>query len=1177
MKIKYFKIVQILFFNINSYLFTILILFNSPKLFSQTFPSGFSQVKVATIYYPTAMAFAPDGRIFATEKAGTVKIIKNGNVLSTPFLKVSVDQLNERGLSGIAIDPDFNNNHYIYIYYTATNPVHNRLSRFTANGDIALVGSERIIFDFDPSVNSIHNSGGMVFGSDGKLYLAVGNDNVNSYSQDLNNYKGKILRINPDWSVPEGNPFSGSEQAKRIWAYGLRNPWTIAVESGSGKLFVNDVGEASWEEINNATSGGKNFGWPITEGISSNNSYTNPVYAYRHGSTGTTDGCAITGGTFFNPTSTNYPNIYIGKYFFTDYCNNWINYLDISTGIVKENFASNLPGSSNYLKVGTDGNLYYFSIGQNSLYKIIYSNNNAPVITAQPASIAITAGQPASFNVSVSGALPISFQWRKNGVDIIGANSSSFIINSVQLSDAAQYSVKVTNNFGTIYSSNASLTVKEFNAKPTAIITSPNSGTKYHSGDLIAFSGNASDPEDINLPSSAYKWVVEFHHDMHVHPGPSVTEGIKNGSFSTAFGEPSANIYFRLILIVTDSKGLIDSAFVDIHPYTSMLSLSSQPQGLTLLLDDQPHQTNYSVKAVSGMTRSISANSPQTLNGINYVFDKWMNGGNSSQNILITDNDTSYTAVFKVNTSNILCTASGSISREYWSNINSTSLAEIPFNSLPNGISQLKLFEGPSNTAENYASRIRGYLCPPLSGNYTFWIASDNQSELWISGNDQPMNKLKIASVSSNTLSREWTKFSTQQSAPIYLNAGVKYYIEAIHREGTQGDNLAVGWQLPNGNLERPIPGSRLSPYLNDITNSPSISIVSPLANTTYPSPVNVNINAQVVGDNITKVDFYQGNTKIGEDFSVPYSYSWMNVLSGNYQLYAVCANSANQTATSQMVNISVTNCSTPIITPTGPTTVCSGSVTLKANTGPGFIYQWKKDGVNILGAINSSYTATTSGDYQVKIIVGSCIAWSAPTRVRIQSGLRAVITPSGSTSFCNGTSLNLFANTCSDYKYQWKKDGIDIPGATDTTYKVIVSGNYQLKITQGTLNAWSEILTVSVNNCKDLQSEQNNNLIGLDDTADKDSNELFQMNVFPNPNTGLFTIEFNMSIVKQEKIKLSLVNLLGEVVFYKEFINSTNSLKEMVELDNSVAPGIYTLVASIGDKTENTSIILSR
>ncbi len=1170
-----FKLLKNYFFSFVTFVFFIC----SNTLEAQTFPAGFSQIKVASITYPTSMAFAPDGRIFCTEKSGRVKIIKNGVLLSTAFLQVSVNQLNERGLSSIAIDPDFNTNHYVYIFYTtASTPIHNRLSRFTANGDVAVAGSEVVIYDFETCVNSIHNGGGMVFGADGKLFLALGNDNVNSYSQDLNNYKGNVLRINTDFSVPAGNPFTGSEVAKRTWAYGFRNPWSIGFQPGTNKLFTNDVGEGTWEEINNITGGGKNCGWPSVEGMSSNSAYTNPIYTYHHGATGTDFGCAITGGAFFNPTSSNYPSQYTGKYFYIDYCNHWINYLDLTNGAQKFNFATNLANALNYIKVGTDGNLYYFSISTNSLYKIIYSNNNSPGITAQPNNLSVSQGQQAVFNVAASGTNPLTYQWKKNGTNISGAYSSSYTINNVQTSDAGQYSVYISNSFGNVTSNAVTLTVTAFNAKPVATIITPPNGTFYRDGNTISFSGNGTDQEDGVLPASAFNWEVEFHHDMHVHPGPDISSGVKTGSFIASFGaEAAANVFFRLILYVTDSQGSKDTAFVDIHPVTSTLSLASQPSGLQIQLEGLPHTTPYSTLSISGMTRTLGIATPQVLNGINYVFDHWVHGGNATQNILITDNDQAYTAVF-IASGPSTCTASGTITRDYWANVIGTSISDVPVNTTPTSSSQLTIFEGPSNIGPNYGSRIRGYICPPSTGNYIFWIASDNESELWLSTNDLQANKIKIASVPGFTASRNWTKYAQQKSALINLTAGKKYYIEAIHREGSEGDNLAVGWQLPNGTMERPIPGTRLSPFSN--SNAPVVTITSPTNNSNYPSPSNITINATATsnGGSISKVEFYKGTTKIGEDLTAPYSFTWVNVTSGSYVLKAIATNNTGQTATSSGVNIAVTTCATPIITPLGPTTMCSGSVTLQSNTGSGYIYQWKKDGVNINGATNSSFTATTTGAYQVKVIQGSCISWSAPTSVKIAGGLSASITPGGATSFCTGGNVKLFANTCSGYTYQWKKDGAYISGAINATYTALTSGNYQVQVTQAGVNAWSALVAVTVNPCREMDSIQSEDtdqeqfISNSSDTLDR-----FRMNIYPNPNTGLFTIELNMAISREEKVKILIVNMLGQEVYNKEYLIKDNYFKETIELDKALPSGIYTLQIVNNNIVENTNMMLVR
>jgi glucose/arabinose dehydrogenase len=166
-----------------------------------TLPGGFAETLVANgLSNPTAMEFAPDGRLFVSQQSGQLRVIKNGSLLVTPFLTVTVNSLGERGLLGIAFDPDFASNHYVYAYYTATTPtIHNRVSRFTASGDVVLAGSEVVILDLnDLSGASNHNGGGLHFGSDGKLYISVGENANSANSQTLANLLGKILRLHPD-------------------------------------------------------------------------------------------------------------------------------------------------------------------------------------------------------------------------------------------------------------------------------------------------------------------------------------------------------------------------------------------------------------------------------------------------------------------------------------------------------------------------------------------------------------------------------------------------------------------------------------------------------------------------------------------------------------------------------------------------------------------------------------------------------------------------------------------------------------------------------------------------------------------------------------------------------------------------------------------------------------------
>lgn len=338
-----------------------------------TLPTGFHETLLATgLSGPTSMELAPDGRMFVTEQAGAVRIISNGELLSTPFLKLSVDSQGERGLLGIAFDPNFNTNHFVYVYYTVpTAPAHNRVSRFTANGDSVVPGSEVVLMDLEalsPATN--HNGGGLHFGTDGKLYIGVGENANGANSQTLTNKLGKILRINSDGSIPSDNPFVGVAGAQpSVWALGLRNPFTFGVQPGTGRLFIDDVGQNSFEEIDDGAAGA-NYGWPNAEGFGGAPTYVDPIFAYSHGNSNT-QGNAITGGTFYNPATNQFGADYQGDYFFADLTSGWIRRLDTSTNTATL-FATDLASLPVDLDVDSGGNLYYLSRGFGSNTGVVY-------------------------------------------------------------------------------------------------------------------------------------------------------------------------------------------------------------------------------------------------------------------------------------------------------------------------------------------------------------------------------------------------------------------------------------------------------------------------------------------------------------------------------------------------------------------------------------------------------------------------------------------------------------------------------------------------------------------------------------------------------------------------------------------------------------------------------------
>lgn len=634
---------------------TVLLLccFGSMRDVAQQLPPGFNVVKVTEgLTNPTAMAFAPDGRLFVTEQWGVVRVIKNGTLLPESMIELNIDYTGERGLVGIAVDPHFVHNGYIYVYYTlAVGPYHNRVSRFTVVGDKATLESELVLLEIEPPLYSeTHNGGAMHFGPDGKLYIGIGDHAYGPNAQEPDSHHGKLLRINPDGSIPADNPHqTGSDAYRRTWASGLRNPYTFAIHPTTGRILVNDVGYVSWEEVNDATASGQNFGWPTTEGVHENPSFANPLFAYGHGS-GDSVGCAITGGTFFQPTSTSYPAEWLNRYFFHDYCNQWIAYLDFSSGTpVRHLFGTELPTTPLGILTGPDGNLYFLNRDIGEVYKIIYSTEQAPLITTQPVSVSVFDGQSAQFRVSSLGATPISYQWQFNEVDIPGANGATYTIPGVSSAVAGAYRVVVSNAFGSDTSQTATLTTLGLNAPPMARILTPSNHARYEAGTTVAFSGTATDPEDGSLPASAFSWQVNFHHDTHRHDGPPVATGTRSGTFAIPNqGENSPHVWYRIILTVTDSKGLTAKDSVDLDPTLSVLNLTTDPPGLEIRLDGVPHTGPFSQSLVAGILLQLSTLPVQRLDTAWYQFSHWSPSLPVGNYLTMAETDKTYTAHFSV-------------------------------------------------------------------------------------------------------------------------------------------------------------------------------------------------------------------------------------------------------------------------------------------------------------------------------------------------------------------------------------------------------------------------------------------------------------------------------------------------------------------------------------------------
>ncbi|HEX8515981.1 MAG TPA: metallophosphoesterase [Bacteroidia bacterium] len=920
---------------------------------------------------------------------------------------------------------------------------------------------------------------------------------------------------------------------------------------------------------------------------------------------------------------------------------------------------------------------------------------------------------------------------------------------------------------------------------------------------------------------------------------------------------------------------------------------------------------------------------------------------NSSASALqsLTDNIWNDNYYFKsVSAPPSACSGTGTISREVWNGVSGTSITAIPFSSPPSSTGTLTSFQCPENIADNYGQRVRGFLCPPVTGNYIFWIASDDNSELWLSTNDQPGNKQKIASVSGWTFPREWTKYPSQQSVTKYLVAGQKYYIEALHKEGAQGDHLAVGWQLPNGAQERPIPGMRLLPFsnpplttidlitaggswkyldngtnqgtawrgntfndgtwktgntelgygdggeatvvgygpsstskyittyfrrkftINDISgitglelslirddgavvylngveiyrnnlpagtisyNTLASTYIDGLSEAAYVT-ANVSSSALITGTNVIAVEIHQnsGNSSdisfnlklkaskatapapaaaprnvfavigdygfsgpdeaavanlvkswqpeyiltVGDNnypdglastidnnvgryyhdyihpytgsfgqgaavnkffptpgnhdyntpgaqpyyqyFTLPGNERYYDFIKGDVHFFALNSDTMEihgTSATSQQA-IWLKNklaastskwkvvyfhhapfCSdqvhgstayinwpfqlwgadavisghshvyervmkngfaymvvglgghskysmipTPVagsvkryngnfgamqvevktdtlrfkfydvnnnlidnyplikarsersellaanITAKGPATFCEGGkVLLNADSLPGARYQWILNGQELAGADKINYVAAADGDYQVRVTNDGNTAWSAPLKVAVNSGLTARITTGGSTSICRNEKVPLYANTCSNYQYQWKRDGEDIPGATNETYYADMPGSYQVMIVSGSSVAWSALAQVTLNDCGTADSSGITEteppalaLVAPVPAASGNINNFFRVNVYPNPTTGLFTFDFCLEDDSEAELEVRVLNSVGQTVYRTPPTRFSGCVNETIELESNLATGVYFLQVRIGNRTENVKIILNR
>ena len=590
-----------------------------------------------------------------------------------------------------------------------------RVVRLELSGNVAV--SQRVLIDDWCQQYPSHSVGTLAFGADGSLYVSAGeganfsfadwgqrgnpcNDPPSSGSlsppsseggalraQDLRTTDdpvglgGTVIRIDPATGDPlPDNPILSSDaNARRIIAYGLRNPFRFTVRPGTSQLWVGNVGWRAWEEIeripNPTDSIVENFGWPCYEGPERQSGYDNAdldlcetlygqsgsttpsFFAYHHdqpivsGDTCGTGSSSISGLAFY--TSGSYPSVYRDALFFADYSRNciWVMQKGASGDPDPSSvamFASGARGPVD-LQTGPGGDLFYADLDGGTIQRISYFSTNQPptaVASASPTDGPV----PLPVNFDGTGSNdgdspgPLNYEWDLDGDGVFDDSTSAQPSRTYTQGGTYIVQLRVTDSEGA--SDTDSVTISAGNTAPVVTIEAPSPSLTWKVGDTIQFSGAATDAEDGALPAEAFSWALVLQHcpaSCHTHVVQTF-EGTTSGSFSTPDHEYPSHLELRLT--VTDLGGLARTDTVSLYPQTVDLTFASSPAGLRIGVGSEEATAPFTRTVIVGSNNSVSAPAPQSIGGTWYAFDSWSDGGAASHTIAAPATPTTFTATF---------------------------------------------------------------------------------------------------------------------------------------------------------------------------------------------------------------------------------------------------------------------------------------------------------------------------------------------------------------------------------------------------------------------------------------------------------------------------------------------------------------------------------------------------
>ena len=645
-------------------------------------PAGFtSRTLVSGLSQPSAFAHAPDGRIFITQKTGLVRVWSGGTLKTFLDLRNEVNSYSDRGLLGIALDPQFATNKWVYLVFTAESrpddpdklyTTTNQLIRIKESAlapDTADASSRQTLVSDIPQEGPWHAIGTVAFDAAGNVLIGAGEAScyypaslgactLDEYN--LDSPRGKILRFNPNTGAgspanPYYNAADPTSTRSRVLARGFRNPFRFSVDTTTGITYVGDVGGGTWEEVDviptSWTNRDKdlNFGWPCYEGANgtaakqsgySTNAATSaqcatvyspaeggtgvgsaaPAVAYNHSDPGGTNGSAVVVGPVYRAAA--YPSSYVGKVFVADYARDRIQTYTPGGGLTDFGTPGGF-GNPVDLKVGPTGYVEYASIGAGTISELQFTGaNHSP--TAQAAATPATGPAPLVVAFSSAGSADadgdtLSYSW-----DFGDGTALSTAANpSHTYATRGSYTAVLTVSDGRGGTGTANVTVDVANSRPTISFTQPTTLPHYSINDRIPVAISAQDAEDGTLSGASVTWQVITYHIGHQHFADPQTG--TTGFYDAPDHSDSSYLVFQAT--ATDSNGATATTSVQVDPVKVTNGITSSVGPVPVSVDEDAFATPYSWQSIPGGLHTVTVPATTTSGGQVYNFTDWTEGG----------------------------------------------------------------------------------------------------------------------------------------------------------------------------------------------------------------------------------------------------------------------------------------------------------------------------------------------------------------------------------------------------------------------------------------------------------------------------------------------------------------------------------------------------------------------